>query len=106
MGGDLIPFIICFPKNKNFILIFILIGKKITQIKKKKKKIANNCIKYSNTINKIKKKIKKNYPKMCIKFIHILTKQSQSCQSLDRSIIKLFAMKSVYAWHKKVREER
>ena len=36
MGGDLIPFIICFPKNKNFILIFILIGKKITQSKSKK----------------------------------------------------------------------
>lgn len=64
MGGDLIPFIICFPKNKNFILIFILIGKKSTQ--SKSKKIANNCIKYSNTINKI---IKKNLRKIIQKCV-------------------------------------
>ena len=64
MGGDLIPFIICFPKNKNFILIFILIGKKSTQ--SKSKKIANNFIKYSNTINKIIKKFKKKIIQKCV----------------------------------------
>lgn len=82
MVGDLIPFIICFPKNKKLYFNIYFDRKKNTQSKSKKLPIIVSN--YSNTIKIKNKKLSKHVYQICTH----LNQTKPKLPSLDSSMIK------------------